>query len=92
VPGDKGHLHVTGPEFWFVLEGKMEATIGSVPTFVADQGDIIYAPATVWHQLRFAGTEMATRLAVVGYAFSHVFPGGGGADSTLPTAKAPTKP
>ena len=59
-PGDKGHLHVTGPEFWFVLEGKMESTIGSVPTFVADQGDIIYAPATVWHQLRFAGTEMAT--------------------------------
>ena len=25
APGDKGHLHVTGPEFWFVLEGKMEA-------------------------------------------------------------------
>jgi quercetin dioxygenase-like cupin family protein len=62
-----------------------------VPTFVADQGDIIYAPATVWHQLRFAGTEMATRLAVVGYAFSHVFPGTGGADSSLPTAKAPAK-
>ena len=75
VPGDKGHLHVTGPEFWFILEGKMEFTIGSVPTFVADQGDIVYAPATVWHQVRFAGTEMATRLAVVGYAFSHVFPG-----------------
>ena len=33
VPGDKGHLHVTGPEFWFILEGKMEFTIGSVPTF-----------------------------------------------------------
>jgi hypothetical protein len=62
-----------------------------VPTFVADQGDIIYAPATVWHQLRFAGTEMATRLAVVGYAFSHVFPGDGGADSALPTAVAPAK-
>jgi mannose-6-phosphate isomerase-like protein (cupin superfamily) len=92
VPGDKGHLHVTGPEFWFVLEGKMEATIGSVPTFVADQGDIIYAPATMWHQLRFAGSEMATRLAVVGYGFSHVFPGTAGADSALPTAKAPTKP
>ena len=91
VPGDKGHLHVTGPEFWFVLEGKMEFSIGSVPTFVADQGDIAYAPATVWHQVRFAGTEMATRLAVVGYAFSHVFPGGGGADSALPTAIAPKR-
>ena len=29
--------------------------------------------------------------AVVGYAFSHVFPGDGGADSALPTAIAPTK-
>lgn len=91
VPGDKGHLHVTGPEFWFVLEGKMEFAIGSVPAFVADQGDIVYAPATVWHQVRFAGTEMATRLAVVGYAFSHVFPGAGGADSSLPTAIVPAK-
>ena len=91
VPGDKGHLHVTGPEFWFVLEGKMEFAIGSVPAFVADQGDIAYAPATMWHQVRFAGTEMATRLAVVGYGFSHVFPGDGSADSALPTAIAPAK-
>jgi hypothetical protein len=27
----------------------------------------------VWHRVRFAGTNMATRLAVVGYANSHVF-------------------
>jgi mannose-6-phosphate isomerase-like protein (cupin superfamily) len=70
---DKGHLHLTGPEFWFILEGQMEYKIGSVPTFVADQGDIVYAPAKVWHRVRFAGTEMATRLAIVGYANSHVF-------------------
>ena len=70
---DKGHLHVTGPEFWFILEGQMEFKIGSVPVFVADQGDIVYAPAKTWHRVRFAGTAMATRLAVVGYANSHVF-------------------
>ena len=70
---DKGHLHETGPEFWFILEGQMEYKIGSVPTFVADQGDIVYAPAQVWHRVRFAGNGMATRLAVVGYANSHVF-------------------
>ena len=58
---------------------------------VADQGDIVYAPATVWHQVRFAGVEKATRLAVVGYAFSHVFPAEGGADSSLPTAIVPPK-
>lgn len=70
---DKGHLHITGPEFWFILEGQMEFKIGSVPTFVADQGDIVYAPAKAWHRVRFAGTSMATRLAIVGYANSHVF-------------------
>jgi quercetin dioxygenase-like cupin family protein len=70
---DKGHLHVTGPEFWFILEGQMEFKIGAVPTFIADQGDIVYAPALTWHRIRFAGEGMATRLAIVGYANSHVF-------------------
>lgn len=71
--GDRGHLHVTGPEFWFILEGQMEFKIGSIATFVADQGDIVYAPAMTWHRIRFAGEGMATRLAIVGYANSHVF-------------------
>jgi mannose-6-phosphate isomerase-like protein (cupin superfamily) len=70
---DKGHLHETGPEFWFILEGQMEFKIGSVPVFVADQGDVVYAPAKTWHRIRFAGTSMATRLAIVGYPNSHVF-------------------
>src|SRR6267142_1163169 len=59
---DKGHLHLTGPEFWFILEGQMEYKIGSEPAFVADQGDIVYAPAKTWHRVRFAGTGMASRL------------------------------
>lgn len=76
---DKGHFHLTGPEFWFMLEGQNEFKIGSVPIFNASQGDIVYAPAQVWHRARHVGTEMATRLAVVGYANSHVYqPGGGG--------------
>ena len=70
---DKGHLHITGPEFWFILEGQMEFKIGSLPVFVAEEGDIAYAPAQTWHRIRFAGSGMATRLAVVGYANSHVF-------------------
>ncbi len=70
---DKGHLHITGPEFGFILEGQMEFKIGALPTFVADQCDIVYAPAKAWHRVRFAGEGMATRLAIVGYANSHVF-------------------
>jgi len=70
---DKGHLHLTGPEFWIILEGQTEFKIGSVPVFVADQGDVVYAPAKTWHRIRFAGTSMTTRLAIVGYPNSHVF-------------------
>jgi quercetin dioxygenase-like cupin family protein len=70
---DKGHFHLTGPEFWFILEGQMEFKMGSLPIFVADQGDIVYAPAQTWHRVRFAGAGMATRLAIVGYSNSHVF-------------------
>ena len=70
---DLGHFHLTGPEFWFMLEGKNEFKIGSVPTLVADQGDIVYAPAQTWHRVRFAGTGMSTRLAIVGYENSHVY-------------------
>ena len=73
APGDKGHFHLTGPEAWFILEGQNEFLIGDVPLFVANQGDVVYAPAQTWHRPRHVGNGMATRLAIVGYANSHVY-------------------
>jgi mannose-6-phosphate isomerase-like protein (cupin superfamily) len=75
---NKGHFHLSGPEWWLIPEGQMQYTmepVGGKPMapFVADQGDIVYAPAQVWHNIRFAGTEMATRIALVGYENSHVY-------------------
>jgi mannose-6-phosphate isomerase-like protein (cupin superfamily) len=64
---DKGHFHEESAEFWMVLEGKIEYKIGSLPIFLADQGDIVYTPKQNWHRARFGGTEMATRLAMNGY-------------------------
>ena len=64
---NKGHFHEESPESWFILLGKMEYKIGSLPIFVADQGDIVYAPKQTWHRARFAGTEPACRLAMNGY-------------------------
>jgi len=80
APGDKGHFHLTGPEAWFMLEGQNEFLIGDVPLFVANQGDVVYAPAQTWHRPRHVGNGMATRLAIVGYANSHVYPAEGGAE------------
>ncbi len=79
LPDDRGHYHLTGPEAWFILEGQNEFLIGDVPLFVANQGDIVYAPAQTWHRPRHVGTGMATRLAIVGYANSHVYSASGGA-------------
>jgi mannose-6-phosphate isomerase-like protein (cupin superfamily) len=64
---DWGHFHLESSEFWMVLLGKIEYKIGSLPIFVADQGDIVYAPRETWHRARFGGTEMDCRLAMNGY-------------------------
>jgi mannose-6-phosphate isomerase-like protein (cupin superfamily) len=72
-PSDKGHFHTESSEFWFILLGQIRYTIEGLPTFIADQGDIVYAPAQTWHRPRHVGTGMATRLAIVGYANSHVY-------------------
>ena len=64
---DKGHFHEVSSEFWFILEGQIEYKIGSLPIFVADQGDIVYAPKQMWHRATPAGTGPSTRLAMNGY-------------------------
>ncbi len=64
---DKGHFHLVSSEFWFILEGQIEYKIGSLPIFIADQGDIVYAPSQTWHRATFAGTGPSTRLAMNGY-------------------------
>lgn len=64
---DKGHFHEVSSEFWFILEGQIEYKIGSLPIFLADQGDIVYAPKQMWHRATHGGTGWSTRLAINGY-------------------------
>jgi mannose-6-phosphate isomerase-like protein (cupin superfamily) len=62
-----GHFHEESGEFWIILLGKMEYKIGNLPIFIADQGDVVYAPKQTWHRARFAGDSLACRLAMNGY-------------------------
>lgn len=64
---NKGHFHEESAEFWFILEGQIRYRIGSLPVFLADQGDIVYVPKQMWHLASHGGTEMSTRLAMNGY-------------------------
>jgi mannose-6-phosphate isomerase-like protein (cupin superfamily) len=66
-PKDKGHFHEVSGEFWFILEGQIEYKIGSLPIFLADQGDVVYVPKQVWHRAHHGGTGPSTRLAMNGY-------------------------
>jgi len=71
---NKGHYHEESPEFWFILLGKIRYTIEGLPTFVADQGDIVYVPKQRYHLASFAGDGMACRLAMNGYPdLAHAF-------------------
>ena len=38
-----------------------------MPTFIADQGDIVYVPKQRWHLASLAGDGMSARLAMNGY-------------------------
>jgi len=66
-PTDKGHFHTESSEFWFILLGQIRYTMEGLPTFVADQGDIVYVPKQRWHLASLAGDGMSARLAMNGY-------------------------
>src|SRR5688572_27561964 len=64
---DKGHFHTESSEFWFILLNQIRYTIEGLPTFVAEQGDIVYVPKQRWHLASFAGDGLSARLAMNGY-------------------------
>ena len=66
-PATKGHYHLSSSEFWFVIEGKVRYALETQPVFVADQGDVVYAPMGMWHLASLAGDGMSTRIAMNGY-------------------------
>jgi mannose-6-phosphate isomerase-like protein (cupin superfamily) len=59
-----GHFHENFAEFWIVLEGKLDFLVQGIPGFVAEEGDIVFAPEERWHRATSGGTGMATRLAI----------------------------
>jgi mannose-6-phosphate isomerase-like protein (cupin superfamily) len=67
APTDKGHFHTESSEFWFILLNQIRYTIEGLPTFVAEQGDIVYVPKQRWHLASFAGDGLSARLAMNGY-------------------------
>lgn len=62
-PGDRGHFH-DFPETWIIMQGEQSFKIEGVPPFVAQEGDIAYAPSTRWHLPLPYGEADSCRLAM----------------------------
>jgi mannose-6-phosphate isomerase-like protein (cupin superfamily) len=75
-PGNKGHFHEEGSEFWLIMLGKVRYKIEGLPEFEAEPGDVVYAPRQTWHLASFGGQEglRSCRLAMNGFPFqAHMF-------------------
>jgi quercetin dioxygenase-like cupin family protein len=63
-PADRGHFHPESAEFWLVMAGQIRYDIEGVPVFVADEGDVVYAPPSTYHLARFHGPVASCRLSI----------------------------
>jgi mannose-6-phosphate isomerase-like protein (cupin superfamily) len=76
-PADKGHYHAECGEFWVILAGQIQYKIEGQPEFIANAGDVVYAPKMTFHRPRFYGSGPACRLAMNGYPeIAHLFDAG----------------
>lgn len=67
LPGEatRPHWHPATNEWWAVLQGEIEYTIGKSDPFIATRGDIVYAKAGDVHAVRTVSDEPSVRLAVM---------------------------
>jgi mannose-6-phosphate isomerase-like protein (cupin superfamily) len=63
TPGDRGHFH-DFPETWVIMTGEQHFAIEGEAPFVAQVGDIAYAPSTRWHLPEPYGETQSCRLAM----------------------------
>jgi mannose-6-phosphate isomerase-like protein (cupin superfamily) len=75
-PGNKGHYHEEGGEFWLVMLGHVRYNIEGLQEFEATEGDVVYVPRQTWHLASFGGKEgeRSCRLAMNGFPYqAHMF-------------------
>jgi len=75
-PGNKGHYHEEGGEFWLIMLGHIRYNIEGLPPFEAEEGDVVYAPRQTWHLASNGGKEgeRSCRLAMNGFPYqAHMY-------------------
>ncbi len=64
-----GHMHPGPAEWWIVQSGQISGQFENTGEFVGTEGDILYAPPMMWHQMGFKGPGLSCRLAFGAYSF-----------------------
>jgi len=75
-PGNKGHYHEEGGEFWLIMLGHIRYNIEGLDQFEAEQGDVVYVPRQTWHLASNGGKpgERSCRLAMNGFPYqAHMY-------------------
>jgi mannose-6-phosphate isomerase-like protein (cupin superfamily) len=75
-PGNKGHYHEEGGEFWLIMLGHIRYNIEGLEPFEAEQGDVVYVPRQTWHLASNGGKEgeRSCRLAMNGFPYqAHMY-------------------
>ena len=75
-PGNKGHYHEEGGEFWLIMLGNIRYNIEGLREFEAEEGDVVYVPRQTWHLASFGGKPgvRSCRLAMNGFPYqAHMF-------------------
>ena len=62
-----GHIHKGPAEWWVVQAGQIQGNFENQGTFLASEGDVLYAQPDMWHQMYAIGPSgPSVRLAVYG--------------------------
>ena len=75
-PGNKGHFHEEGGEFWLIMLGHIRYNIEGLDQFEAEEGDVVYVPRQTWHLASNGGQEgeRSCRLAMNGFPYqAHMY-------------------
>jgi mannose-6-phosphate isomerase-like protein (cupin superfamily) len=75
-PGNKGHYHEEGGEFWLIMLGHIRYNIEGLEQFEAEAGDVVYVPRQTWHLASNGGKdgERSCRLAMNGFPYqAHMY-------------------
>jgi len=72
-PANLGHYHADFAETWVILRGRQSFVIEGEKPFIADQGDVVYAPANRWHLPEASGEGLSCRLAMTPFPAGNHF-------------------